>query len=189
MDLNDIDEQAPLLCMYTPVFTFSSVFQTQAHSGEHYCFPCLDFHIPCIPALIMAPLSAFYLAKWLHFVSFPSTVYIKAKAVLFHIGAHMGAHPPSQSIPQSSLTPPSSTITRYSNKNQAHFSFSLINTTILLLHYYTHQIAPLSSFSSHASVVAALSWYFGILVNKICKIMKIFTQIDYLRNRWVLCQC
>jgi hypothetical protein len=38
------------------------------------------------------------------------------------------------------------------------------------------------------SVVAALSWCFAILVNKFCKIMKIFEQLDYLRNRWVLCQ-
>src|ERR1700678_1579080 len=38
------------------------------------------------------------------------------------------------------------------------------------------------------SVAAALSWYFAILVNKICKIMRIFERLDHLRNRWVLCQ-
>jgi hypothetical protein len=39
-----------------------------------------------------------------------------------------------------------------------------------------------------ASVVAALSWCFAILVNKFCEIMKIFERLDHLRNRWVLCQ-
>jgi hypothetical protein len=51
---------------------------------------------------------------------------------------------------------------------------------------------PLSSIvnasTSIASVTAALSWCFAILVNKFCKIMKIFERLDHLRNRWVLCQ-
>ena len=38
------------------------------------------------------------------------------------------------------------------------------------------------------SVAEALSWYFSILVNKICKIMKIFGQVDHVRNWWVSCQ-
>ena len=44
------------------------------------------------------------------------------------------------------------------------------------------------SMRSGDSVVAALSWHFAILVNKICKIIKIFEQLDNLRNQWVLCQ-
>ena len=36
--------------------------------------------------------------------------------------------------------------------------------------------------------VVALSWHFAILVNKNCKIIKIFEQLDNLRNQWVLCQ-
>ena len=39
-----------------------------------------------------------------------------------------------------------------------------------------------------ASVVEALSWFSAILVNKICKIMKIFEQLDHIRSRWVFCQ-
>ena len=39
-----------------------------------------------------------------------------------------------------------------------------------------------------SSVVVALSWHFAILVNKTCKIIKIFEQLDNLRNQWVLCQ-
>jgi hypothetical protein len=38
------------------------------------------------------------------------------------------------------------------------------------------------------SVVDALSWCFAILVNKFHKIIRIFKQLDHLRNWWVLCQ-
>ena len=38
------------------------------------------------------------------------------------------------------------------------------------------------------SVAAAPSWHFAILVNKFCKIMKLFEQLDHLRSWWVLCQ-
>jgi hypothetical protein len=42
--------------------------------------------------------------------------------------------------------------------------------------------------TTQTSVVAALSWCFAILVNKFCKIMKIFKQLGHLSNRWVFCQ-
>ena len=43
-------------------------------------------------------------------------------------------------------------------------------------------------FTAQISVVEALSWFSAILVNKICKIMKIFEQLDHIRSRWVFCQ-
>ena len=36
------------------------------------------------------------------------------------------------------------------------------------------------------SVAAAQTGIFAILVNKICKIMKTFEQLNHLRSRWVL---
>ena len=39
------------------------------------------------------------------------------------------------------------------------------------------------------SVAAARAGVFAILVNKFCKIMKIFQRLDLLISRWVLCQC
>ena len=42
--------------------------------------------------------------------------------------------------------------------------------------------------SHKTSVVEALSWFSASLVNKICKIMNIFEQLDHIRSRWVFCQ-
>ena len=39
-----------------------------------------------------------------------------------------------------------------------------------------------------SSVAAARAGVFAILVNKFCKIMKIFQRLDLLISRWVLCQ-
>ena len=38
------------------------------------------------------------------------------------------------------------------------------------------------------SVAAARAGVCAILVNKFCKIMKIFQQLDHVRRQWVLCQ-
>ena len=42
-------------------------------------------------------------------------------------------------------------------------------------------------FTHHPSVVAALSWHFYILRNKIAENLEIFEELDKIRSRGVLC--
>jgi hypothetical protein len=67
---------------------------------------------------------------------------------------------------------------------QAEMDRKASSDHLLLIGYYRKVLKPRVSHS----VVAAPSWCFAILVNKFCKIMKIFEQLGHLRDQWVLCQ-
>ena len=42
--------------------------------------------------------------------------------------------------------------------------------------------------NDQTSIAVVQTAFFAILVNKICKIVKIFEQLDHSRNQFVLCQ-
>ena len=74
----------------------------------------------------------------------------------------------------------SSCLTKNNNIDFSYCNINIRTSFLLLVHAKSVLVT--------VSVVAALSWHFAILVNKICRIMNIFEQLDNLRNRWVLCQ-